>query len=71
MLEEKDLSQEGQKGELVKRLKEAVVNEHLSEDSSEESVHDDFTEVNYRETEPNIDVVTLDSPSILVSSRSR
>ena len=37
----------------------------------EESVLDDFTEVNYREAEPNIDIVTLDSPSILISSRSR
>ena len=36
----------------------------------EESVHDDLTEVN-KEAEPNLDIVTLDSPSILVSSRSR
>ena len=36
----------------------------------EESIHDDLPEVN-KEAEPNIDIVTLDSPSILVSSRSR
>ena len=36
----------------------------------EESILDDLPKVN-KEAEPNIDIVTLDSPSILVSSRSR